>query len=193
MAESTSKLRAGILIVSDTAARDPTTDKCIPTLTSVFKENDAKGEWQDDIATKIIPDDIASTQKAITQWTDGPNALNLIVTSGGTGFAVRDSTPEAIAPLLHRLAPGLVHGMLAESLKITPFAMMARPVAGVRHETIVITLPGSPKGAKENLQCVIRLLPHACTQARGADSRVLHQGGVPQLERQAGVGTGNSG
>lgn len=64
---------------------------------------------------------------------------------------------------------------------------MARPVAGVRNKTMVITLPGSPKGAKENLEAVIKLLPHACIQAAGADSRSLHAGGVKKLEKEAGL------
>ena len=67
--------------------------------------------------------------------------------------------------------------------------MMSRPVAGVRNQTLILTLPGSPKGAKENLQSVLKLLPHACVQAAGADSRSLHAGGVTKLERDAGVGT----
>lgn len=67
---------------------------------------------------------------------------------------------------------------------------MARPVAGVRNQTLIITLPGSPKGAKENLEAVIKLLPHACIQAAGADSRQIHAGGVKQLEKNAGVSSG---
>src|ERR1700742_3748326 len=65
--------------------------------------------------------------------------------------------------------------------------MMSRPVAGVWNQTVIITLPGSPKGAKENLEAVIRLLPHACVQAAGADSRTLHAGGVKKLEKDAGI------
>lgn len=90
-------------------------------------------------------------------------------------------------PILHKDAPGLVHAMLATSLAVTPFAAMSRPVAGVRNKTIIITLPGSPKGAKENLESVLKLLPHACLQAAGGDSRSMHVGGVKQLEKQAGV------
>lgn len=66
-------------------------------------------------------------------------------------------------------------------------ALMARPVAGVRKQTLILTLPGSPKGAKENLEAVLKLLPHACIQAAGADSRPLHAGGVKKLEKEAGI------
>ena len=79
--------------------------------------------------------------------------------------------------------------MLAASLAVTPFAVMSRPVAGVRNNSLILTLPGSPKGAKENLQSVIKLLPHACQQAAGMDSRTLHVGGTEKLEKDAGVET----
>ena len=69
---------------------------------------------------------------------------------------------------------------------------MARPIAGVRDQTLIITLPGSPKGAKENLEAVIKLLPHACTQAAGADSRAIHAGGVKKLEKEAGMAASSS-
>jgi gephyrin len=82
--------------------------------------------------------------------------------------------------------------MLAASLAVTPFAVMSRPVAGVRNSTLILTLPGSPKGAKENLQSVIKLLPHACQQIAGMDSRTLHSGGTDKLEKDAGVKAGTA-
>lgn len=81
--------------------------------------------------------------------------------------------------------------MLAASLAVTPFAIMSRPLAGVRNNTLILTLPGSPKGAKENLQSVIKMLPHACQQAAGMDSRQLHSGGTDKLEKDAGVKAGS--
>ncbi|KAL4924163.1 uncharacterized protein BDV17DRAFT_275341 [Aspergillus undulatus] len=179
------RLKAAILVVSDTAAQDPSTDRVIGTLSDVFTA--AGSTTWDEPITKIVPDDVLQIQQTLCGWADGLAPVNLILISGGTGFAVKDNTPEAVSPLLHRHAPGLVHGMIASSLNVTPFAMMARPVAGTRHKSLVITLPGSPKGAKENLEAIIKLLPHACTQAAGADSRTLHAGGVNKLEAEAGV------
>ncbi|KAL2809357.1 hypothetical protein BJX63DRAFT_364266 [Aspergillus granulosus] len=179
------RLKAAILVVSDTASQDPSTDRVIGTLSNVLS-TEGQNNWEQPI-TKIVPDDVLQIQRAVCAWADGPDPVNLILLSGGTGFAVKDNTPEAVSPLLHRHAPGLVHGMIAASLNVTPFAMMARPVAGTRNKSLVITLPGSPKGAKENLEAVIKLLPHACTQAAGADSRAQHAGGTKRLEAEAGV------
>ncbi|KAF5005468.1 hypothetical protein FDECE_8087 [Fusarium decemcellulare] len=183
-------LTAALLIVSTTAAQDASADASGPILTQVLKdEGDGKWEVYD---TKIVADDILAIQRQVMAWADGPDSVNLIVTTGGTGFATGDGTPEAVTPLLHKQAPGLVHGMLAASLAVTPFAMMSRPVAGVRNKSIILTLPGSPKGAKENLQAVVKTLPHACLQAAGANSRVLHSGGVKKLESEAGLTGGKS-
>ncbi|KIX08387.1 uncharacterized protein Z518_03043 [Rhinocladiella mackenziei CBS 650.93] len=188
-------LRAAILIVSDTAAADPSTDKAFPVLKETFFE-DGAGKWAEPIV-EIVKDDIVEIQRVVRSWTDNETSssgiVNLVVTTGGTGFARRDFTPEAIAPLIHRHAPGIVHGMLTASFQVTPFAMMARPVAGVRNKSIIITLPGSPKGARENLQAVLKLLPHACMQAAGEDSRAAHSGGVRKLEKDAGVSSASNG
>ncbi|KAJ5265821.1 hypothetical protein N7534_011547 [Penicillium rubens] len=178
------KLKAAILIVSDTASEDPASDKVVDALRPILA---AEGKWEPP-ASRIVPDDVFQIQQSIYDWADSPNWYNLILLSGGTGFAIKDNTPEAVSPLIQRHAPGLVHGMIAASLRVTPFAMMARPVAGVRNKTLIITLPGSPKGAMENLDAVVKLLPHACLQSAGANSRNLHAGGVKKLESEAGVG-----
>jgi len=87
--------------------------------------------------------------------------LDVILTTGGTGFSPRDVTPEATRAIIERDAPGLSEAMRAASLKITPHAMLSRVVTGIRKKTIIINLPGSPKGAVENLQVVMPVLPHA--------------------------------
>ncbi|KAK7560610.1 hypothetical protein IWX50DRAFT_656906 [Phyllosticta citricarpa] len=181
-------LKAAILVVSETASKDPSTEKCVDALNQVFAATGGD-QWRVE-TTDIVPDSVLDIQRFIQRWTDSEDAVNLIVTSGGTGFATKDNTPEAVTPLIHKHASGLVHGMLAASLQVTPFAMMSRPVAGVRNKTMIITLPGSPKGAKENLEAILKLLPHACIQAAGADSRQLHSGGVKKLESEAGVSSG---
>ncbi|KAM4064658.1 putative molybdopterin binding domain-containing protein [Hirsutella rhossiliensis] len=182
-------LTAAILVVSTTAAQGLSTDASSAILRQVLSE-DGGGKWQVSHEA-IVPDDVLLIQKHVLAWAADPNPPHLIVTTGGTGFATADGTPEAIAPLLHKQAPGLVQAMLAASLSVTPFAMMSRPVAGVRHRSVIVTLPGSPKGAKENLQAIIKTLPHACLQVCGADSRALHAGGVKKLEADAGIQGGS--
>ncbi|KAI3335223.1 molybdenum cofactor synthesis domain-containing protein [Ustulina deusta] len=184
MAEA--RLKAALLIISTTAAQDPSTDASRLALSHVL-DKEGGGKWEL-VDTKIVSDVVTQIQRQIMLWADvAAEGVNLIVTTGGTGFATSDNTPEAVSALLHKQAPGLVHGMLAASLHVTPFAMMSRPVAGVRNSTVIVTLPGSPKGAKENLEAILKMLPHACQQAAGMDSRTLHVGGVKKLEADAGI------
>ncbi|KAG9747836.1 hypothetical protein KCU73_g7244, partial [Aureobasidium melanogenum] len=112
MAISQPKLTAAILIISETASKDPSTDKCIPALSQVFSDL-GSSNWSISTTT-IIPDSIPAIQDAVLKACD--QGINLIITSGGTGFAVKDVTPEAVGPLIEKQAPGLVHGMLASSL-----------------------------------------------------------------------------
>lgn len=100
------KLKASILILSDTAFRDPSTDKAGDTLSDVFA-NEGNGQWAV-CDPKIVPDDVLAIQKEVSLLCDGEDYVNLLITTGGTGFAVKDNTPEAINPLIHRHAPGLV-------------------------------------------------------------------------------------
>lgn len=112
------QLKAAILIVSTTAAKDPSTDASEATLRNVF-EKDGGGQWEVS-ETQIVPDGIAEIQRHLMRWADGRDAVNLVLTTGGTGFATGDHTPEAVAALIHRPAPGLVHAMLSSSLHVTP-------------------------------------------------------------------------
>ncbi|KAI4248732.1 MAG: hypothetical protein L6R42_009167, partial [Xanthoria sp. 1 TBL-2021] len=166
---SNEKLTVAILIISDTAFHDPSTDEARPILTDVFRQ-DGGNQWTIS-ETQIVPDDVLAIQRRVVGWCDGEKSPNLIITTGGTGFTPKDNTPEAISPLVHKHASGLV------------------PVAGVRNKTIIITLPGSLPGAKQNLLSILKQLPHACKQAAGEDSRFAHTGGVKALEEQAGIGT----
>jgi molybdenum cofactor synthesis domain-containing protein len=110
--------------------------------------------------TAILPDEESAIRERLTAWADNAG-LDVILTTGGTGFAPRDVTPEATRAVIERETPGLAEAMRAASLKVTPHAMLSRIVTGIRKKTLIINLPGSPKGAVENLQVVIPVLPHA--------------------------------
>lgn len=115
---STSTLKAAILVISTTAAKDAIADSSGPILKDVFEAEG--GEKWEVVETKIVSDDVLDIQRIIMGWTDREDAPNVVISTGGTGFAVHDHTPEAVTPLLHKQAPGLVHGMLAASLAVTP-------------------------------------------------------------------------
>ncbi len=121
----------------------------------------------------IVPDErpvIAATLKA---WAD-EEELDLVLTTGGTGFAPRDVTPEATRDVIERESPGLVEAMRAASLQITPHAMLSRAVAGIRGRTLIVNLPGSPKAVRENLETVLPALPHALELLRGEKGADRH-------------------
>jgi molybdenum cofactor synthesis domain-containing protein len=112
------------------------------------------------VRQSLLPDDESSIRETLISWADS-GGLDVILTTGGTGFSPRDVTPEATRAVLDREAPGLAEAMRAASLKITPHAMLSRIVTGIRGKTIIVNLPGSPKGAVENLQVILAVLPHA--------------------------------
>ena len=148
-------LRFGILTISDRSSRGERSDASGPALVDAVT---AKG-WQ--VAeTGIIPDDVQLIRQKLTEWADS-NRFDVVLTTGGTGFALRDVTPEATRQVVERLTPGLDEAMRAASLKVTPHAMLSRAISGIRKQTLIINLPGSPKGALENFQVVIPVLAHA--------------------------------
>jgi molybdenum cofactor synthesis domain-containing protein len=148
-------LRFGILTLSDRSTRGERADASGPALADLIR---ARG-WSVS-KQSILPDDESAISAALTEWADG-GEVDVILTTGGTGFAPRDVTPEATRKVIQREAPGLAEAMRAESLKKTPHAMLSRAVAGIRGQTLIVNLPGSPKGAVENLQTVLPVLPHA--------------------------------
>ena len=148
-------LRIGILTISDRSARGERPDASAPALEEVVT---AQG-WK--VAYKaIVPDETAAIQDKLTEWA-GSGEVDVILTTGGTGFSPRDVTPEATQAVIERSAPGLAEAMRAASLRITPHAMLSRAVAGIRRKTLIVNLPGSPKGAVENLSVILPALPHA--------------------------------
>jgi len=148
-------IRFGILTLSDRSARGERADASGPALTRLIQAEN----W---IVSKeaILPDNESAIRKILIEWADSNN-MDVILTTGGTGFAPRDVTPEATRAVIDREAPGLAEAMRATSLKITPHAMLSRIVTGIRKKTLIINLPGSPKGAVENLQAVMPVIPHA--------------------------------
>jgi molybdenum cofactor synthesis domain-containing protein len=112
------------------------------------------------ICRAVIPDHVKTISDTLIEWSDG-GMLDVLLTTGGTGFAPRDVTPEATRSVIHRTAPGLVEAMRAASLAVTPHAMLSRAEAGIRGRTLIVNLPGSPKGALENLKVILPVLPHA--------------------------------
>lgn len=148
-------VRAAILTVSDRSSRGERPDTSGPALVKIVGEQG----WQVQ-STVIVPDDHPAIKDALVNWCDTGN-VDLILTTGGTGFAPRDITPEATLAVIERQAPGLAEAMRIESLKITPHAMLSRAVCGIRKKTLIINLPGSPKAAVENLCTVLPVIQHA--------------------------------
>ena len=148
-------IRFGILTLSDRSARGEREDASGPALARLLEAEGWSVTKQD-----LLPDDESAIREQLISWADGGD-LDVILTTGGTGFAPRDVTPEATRAVIDREAPGLAEAMRAASLKVTPHAMLSRIVTGIRKRTLILNLPGSPKGAVENLQVVIPVLPHA--------------------------------
>ena len=148
-------LRFGILTSSDRSACGKRPDLSGPALAALVTAQGWKVE-----RTAILPDELAELRDTLSTWAD-EGGLDVILTTGGTGFAPRDVTPEATRQVIEREAPGLAEAMRFESLKSTPHAMLSRALAGMRGSVLIINLPGSPKAAVENLQVLLAVLPHA--------------------------------
>lgn len=163
-------IRVGILTVSDRSARGERPDLSGPALAETLKAHLPDSAV---VEMGIVPDDGAEIAAVLVRWADQA-ALDLVLTTGGTGFAPRDVTPEATAAVIQRGAPGLAEAMRAASLRVTAHAMLSRAIAGIRGRTLMVNLPGSPKAAIENLLTILPVLPHAIELLREAPDAEQH-------------------
>ena len=163
-------IRVGILTVSDRSSRGERADASGPLLRQMTQQQGWTVERQ-----VLVPDELAAIKATLMNWADVVR-LDLILTTGGTGFAPRDVTPEATRAVIEREAPGLAEAMRAASLSKTPHAMLSRAVCGIRGRALIVNLPGSPQAAHENLTTILPALPHAIALLQESpDSEHGHQ------------------
>ena len=158
---SPTRYRAAIICASDRCFQGLRKDVSSPIIAEILT-----GQGYEITAAVMLPDEYEALQKAMANIADEGSA-DLIVTTGGTGLAPRDITPEATAAVIDRAVPGIPEAMRAESMKITPHGMLSRGIAGIRKRTLIINLPGSPKAVKENLSCILPALDHALLMLTG--------------------------
>jgi molybdopterin adenylyltransferase len=162
---------AAVITISDTASRGEREDRSGPALVAELEKLGARVA-----ATEIISDDRELISSKLREYS-GRDGINLIVTTGGTGFASRDNTPEATREVIEKEAPGLAELMRLKSLDQTPLAPLSRSVCGIRGRTLIINLPGSTRGAVENFTAIRSALPHGIDLLSGPTSENQDESG----------------
>jgi molybdopterin adenylyltransferase len=155
-------MRVAVLTISDTVSRGEREDLSGPAVVAV-----CRGLQWEIVTTLRVSDDLEGIRKQLCELADS-RRLDLILTTGGTGIGPRDNTPEATQAIADRVIPGIAEEMRRKGLEKTPTAVLSRAVAVARGKTLIVNLPGSPKGATESLEAVAHLLPHAVHVLHGA-------------------------
>jgi molybdopterin adenylyltransferase len=156
--------RAGVLTISDKGSQGKRRDESGETAAAMLEKHGFRVAEK-----KIVPDDQKQIAKSLTEWVDSQK-LSLIITSGGTGLSPTDVTPQAMKEIIDYEVPGIAEAMRAASMSQTPHAMLSRAIAGVRGTCLIINLPGSPGGVKDNLSVVLPALEHALSKLGGDTS-----------------------
>jgi len=151
----------GVLTLSDKGAQNVREDTSGPLLAELV------GRLGDVVCKELLPDEQSRIEALLVDWCDN-RRLDLVVTTGGTGLAPRDRTPEATRAVIEREVPGIAEAMRIQNLQKTPRAMLSRGIAGLRGKTLIINLPGSPRALQENLEVVLPALEHALQTANGS-------------------------
>ena len=157
-------IRVGVITASDKGSRGEREDLSGPTLAELVKEIDGQV-----VEYVVLPDDQALLEETMRLWAD-ERSLDLILTTGGTGFSMRDVTPEATLAVADRMVPGIAEVMRMESLKVTPKAMLSRAIAVLRKRTLIINMPGSPKAVRECFAAIASAIPHGIQILKGEAS-----------------------
>jgi molybdopterin-guanine dinucleotide biosynthesis protein MobB len=184
-------MKAAILILSDKGSRGERVDSSGPALSEWLA-----GKGAEVVRSAIIPDEAVQIEAILREWADS-GLLDLIITCGGTGVSPRDVTPDATRRVIDREIPGLGEEMRRASLAITPHALISRAVAGIRNRTMIVNLPGSPKGAIENLSAIWPAIPHGAAKMKGdpadcAESAPVKTLSTPAVSFVAKSGTGKT-
>jgi len=160
------KLRAKILVLSDAASRGAREDRTGPAIRELLEGK----RWQV-VACKVLADDLGPIQQLLESWTDASDC-DVVFTAGGTGLGPRDVTPEATRAVIEKEIPGLAELMRVEGWKQVRAAVLSRAVAGVRKGKLIVNLPGSVRGARESLDSILEILPHAVDLVQGRTAHV---------------------
>ena len=152
----------GVMTVSDRCSRGEEQDRSGPFIAEWVSEH-----WEGQVLRQeVVPDERGMIAIRLVEWSDAEQ-LDLILTTGGTGFAPRDVTPEAIRDVIERETPGLTEAIRGAGLAKTPHAMLSRATAGIRGQTLIVSFPGSPKGVRDALETLEKALPHGIDILRG--------------------------